>query len=64
MTRSEKEKQSYKLVNNRQTKKKKKLLGLRIYQLKTNGIYTAILGFFMSLGIEVTIHFMIIHKNV
>ena len=59
MTQSEKEKQSYKLGHNRQ----KKLLVLRIYQLKIYGMYTTVLWFFMSPGIEVNILFLIMHKN-
>ena len=65
MKRSEKEKQSYKLGHNRKKNKKKqqKLLALRIYQLEINDMYTAILGFVMSIGIEVNILILIIHKN-
>ena len=43
--------------------KKKKLLVLRIYQLIINGMNTAMIGFFMSLDIEVNILFLIIHKK-
>ena len=60
MTRSEKKKQSYKLGHNRQ---KTKPLVLRVNQLKINGMYTALLGFFMSLGIEVNTVFLIIYKK-
>ena len=60
MTRSEEEKQSYELGHNKQ---KNKTSRVRVYQLRTNGLYTAILGFFMSPGIEVNILFLMIHKN-
>ena len=44
-------------------KKTTKLLVSRIHQLKSKGMYTAIPEFFMSLGIEVNILLLIIHKN-
>ena len=56
-------------IGKKKKKKKKsklkytKILVLRIYQLKINGMYTAILGFFMSPGIEVNILLLIIHKT-
>ena len=58
MTWSKKKKQSYKLGHNR-----KKIIVLRIYHLKVNGMYTTILWFFMSPGMEVNIPFLIIHKK-
>ena len=56
MTRSEKEKQSYKLGHNRLINRTSRFKDLSI-------MYTVNLGFFMSQGIEVNILYLIIHKN-
>ena len=60
MKRSEKEKQS---LFRPQEAKEQNFFVLRVYQLRINGMYTAILGIFMSPGIELNILFLIIHKN-
>ena len=58
MTLSEKETQSYKLGHKRRKNKISRIKGLSI----KNKWHVHILGFFMSLDIEVNILFLIIHK--
>ena len=60
MTRSEKEKQSYKLGHSRLRNKTSRFTDLSI---KINEMYTTILVSLMSLGIEVNILSLIIHKT-